>query len=87
MVFRNQGKEVKPKKRFINDTIRSDFHINFMNTVLDNSVSCLFLSSMLLASNGMQCGLIFQITFVWNEDCTYWELGFCPIRKKEITAG
>ena len=33
MVFRNQGKEVKPKKRFINDTIRSDFHINFMNTV------------------------------------------------------
>ncbi|KAK8831070.1 hypothetical protein WA577_003242 [Blastocystis sp. JDR] len=33
VVFRNQGKEVKPKKRFINDTIRSDFHINFMNTV------------------------------------------------------
>jgi len=31
VVFRNQAKdERKPKKRFINDTIRSDFHRNFL---------------------------------------------------------
>ncbi|KAK8794871.1 hypothetical protein WA158_001851 [Blastocystis sp. Blastoise] len=28
--FRNQGKEIKHKKRFINDTIRNDFHLAFM---------------------------------------------------------
>ena len=33
VVFRNQGKTEKKKKRFINDTIRSDFHIRFMNEV------------------------------------------------------
>lgn len=33
VVFRNQGKTEKKKKRFINDTIRSDFHMNFMNEV------------------------------------------------------
>ena len=33
VVFRNQGKTEKRPKRFINDTIRNDFHVNFMNTV------------------------------------------------------
>ena len=33
VVFRNQGKTEKKPKRFINDTIRNDFHVNFMNTV------------------------------------------------------
>ena len=33
VVFRNQGKTEKKRKRFINDTIRSDFHMNFMNEV------------------------------------------------------
>merc|ERR1712176_1454928 len=30
-VFKNQGNEPKRKKRFINDTIRSDFHRKFMH--------------------------------------------------------
>merc|ERR1712228_158318 len=30
-VFKNQGNEPKKKKRFINDTIRSDFHRKFMH--------------------------------------------------------
>jgi protein CWC15 len=32
-VFRNQGRTEKKKKRFINDTIRSDFHTAFMKAV------------------------------------------------------
>ena len=32
VVFRNQAKgEPKPKKRFINDTVRNDFHKRFLN--------------------------------------------------------
>ena len=33
VLFLNQGKTEKRKKRFINDTIRNDFHVNFMNSV------------------------------------------------------
>ena len=32
-LFLNQGKTEKKKKRFINDTIRNDFHVHFMNSV------------------------------------------------------
>ena len=33
VIFKNQarGMSDKPKKRFINDTLRSDFHRKFMN--------------------------------------------------------
>lgn len=43
MVFRNQGKTEKRPKRFINDTIRNDFHVNFMNTVFRQF--CVFLQT------------------------------------------
>ena len=33
VLFLNQGKTEKKKKRFINDTIRNDFHVHFMNSV------------------------------------------------------
>ena len=33
VLFLNQAKPEKKKKRFINDTIRNDFHIHFMNSV------------------------------------------------------
>ena len=31
VIFRNQVKEVKPEKRFVNDTLRSDFHRRFIS--------------------------------------------------------
>ena len=31
VVFRNQAKEPEQKKRFINDTVRNDFHKRFLN--------------------------------------------------------
>ena len=31
VIFKNQAKEIKPEKRFINDMLRSDFHRKFMD--------------------------------------------------------
>ena len=33
VLFKKKKKTEKRKKRFINDTIRNDFHVNFMNSV------------------------------------------------------
>lgn len=38
VLFLNQAKTEKKQKRFINDTIRNDFHIHFMNSVFKSYV-------------------------------------------------